>query len=864
MRRLWILLTLCGVLLALGLLALPTYAGTNFAYGGNEWDGAGYISDNSVQIDKIIFKSKNGVVPSTYQGKPVTSLSAGAVQNSEILESIVIPKSVRSIGAGVFAGCPNLEKITVEAGNPVYHSENNCIIETATNTVVAGCYSSKLPDSVTFIGAGAFRGCKKLVSLSLPNGLRSIGVGAFEGCDLLQAMAIPAETRSVGVGAFAGCTQLKTLTVDAESGYYYSENNCLIEQGSDLLVAVANGFRIPDSVKGIGESAFRGNTLKQIVLPDSVESIGQNAFSDCTALERVEIGSNMTELGTGAFSGCTALSVITVNANNPTYRAEGNCLIYKAEKKIVLGCKGSKIPSGADVKIIGQNAFNGCVGLTFVTLSDTIETVEWGAFRDCADLKQVHFGSGAKKISEMGFLGCALAQITVDPANATYKGQGNCLIHKADGVLVLGCAGSVIPTDGSVKAIGADAFYGCEALTEITIPASVKTVGAYAFGECRNLKRVIIDSEDVSAAMTNRDACGGLSQYAEEILVPISFTFVGSEVVDRRPCAVAVKVGSTAYASYRREHSQESVRKMSDEYHWYACADCGESREEYGMGLHEYAFDCADTCEVCSYKRDADCSYEGEWYWDEDDHWKYCLYCNQIGHQGEHIPGPEATDETPQVCTVCDYVLHAALDHEHNPGYEWKGDDRQHWLECRICQMKMAVSEHILPEGADPTVENTCTLCGETVAPNLQHTHTPVGGYDNDENSHWRYCSECGEEAEKTAHRFGEGVLTLAPTASREGERTYVCADCNFIKIETIPRLEQEGEEDEEDEDGENTPPLITRPMGGTQEPSDTPPDSEPSTQSEGDGLPLVLIGASGAVIVIAAVTLLVLKKKKK
>lgn len=855
--RIW-LATIIG-LLVWGLMALPSHAGYTFAYGGNGWSGTGYVGDSSVQIDRISFIVEHGTVPSTYDGKPVTSLNDGAVQNSPELVSIVIPKSVTRIGKGVLAGCPNLEKITVEAGNPVYHSENNCIIETATNRVVAGCYSSKLPDSVTSIAAGAFKGCEKLVSLSLPDGLRGIGDGAFEGCIRLQSLAIPAATEWVGNGALAGCTQLNSLTVDADNSYYYSANNCLIERGSDLLIAAAKEVQIPDGVKGIGEGTFKGNTtLKKLVIPDSVKSIGASAFESCSGLERLEIGSGLSQLGYGAFNSCTALSVITVKANNPTYRAEGNCLILRAEKKIVLGCKDSEIPVGADVKIIGEGAFYNCPGLTSVTLSDTVETVELRAFNNCPNLAKLHIGKNVKSISERGFLSCGITKLTVDANNATYRGAGNCLIRKADGVLVLGCAGSVIPTDGSVKVIGSSAFYGCAELEEITIPASVEKVENYAFAECTNLKRVIINTEAVTAVMTNRSACGELIRHAEEVLVPLSFSWVGSGIVDQYPCSSAVKIDSVDYGSYRYRHSDKSVRKMSEDYHWYACATCDEMREEYGMELHRYAYDCADTCEVCSYQREAECCYEGEWYDNDKEHWKFCIYCYQTGLEGEHTPGAEATAQTPQVCTTCNRILVAAFDHDHFTSGGWKGDGQHHWMECGTCHMKMYENDHSPVEGEDG--EMVCKVCDLPIDSDFQHIHTPSGIYLSDEEGHWNYCMECGEDTEKLPHNFGEGILTLAPTQHREGERTFVCADCNLVKIEKIPCPEQEEEEEEE----ETLPPVISRPIGGYREPSDSFPDSEPSTQGEGDSLPILLMGAAGVVIVIAAVAVLILKKKKK
>ena len=57
--------------------------------------------------------------------------------------------------------CSGLDSITVESGNIVYDSRDNCnaIIETATNTLLRGCKNTIIPHSVTSIGDNAFRGC---------------------------------------------------------------------------------------------------------------------------------------------------------------------------------------------------------------------------------------------------------------------------------------------------------------------------------------------------------------------------------------------------------------------------------------------------------------------------------------------------------------------------------------------------------------------------------------------------------------------------------------------------------------------------------------------------------------------------------
>ena len=83
------------------------------------------------------------------------------------LTSVTIPNSVTRIGEGAFWGCSSLTSIVVESGNTMYDSRENCnaIIETASNTLIAGCESTTFPNSVTSIGDLAFYDCSSIADI---------------------------------------------------------------------------------------------------------------------------------------------------------------------------------------------------------------------------------------------------------------------------------------------------------------------------------------------------------------------------------------------------------------------------------------------------------------------------------------------------------------------------------------------------------------------------------------------------------------------------------------------------------------------------------------------------------------------------
>lgn len=117
----------------------------------------------------------------------VTFIGYSAFYGCIGLTSINIPNSVTTVADEAFRGCNGLISITVEDGNTVYDSRNNCnaIIKSNVNKLIVGCKNTVIPNSVTSIGDGAFRGCSGLQSVIIPNSITSIGHNVFKECNSL-------------------------------------------------------------------------------------------------------------------------------------------------------------------------------------------------------------------------------------------------------------------------------------------------------------------------------------------------------------------------------------------------------------------------------------------------------------------------------------------------------------------------------------------------------------------------------------------------------------------------------------------------------------------------------------------------------
>ena len=287
----------------------------------------------------------------TYGGTTysVTSIDDETFCCSSGLTSVVIPSSVTSIGRYAFSRSSDLISLIVADGNTVYDSRDNCnaIIETATNTLVAGCKNTVIPNSVTGIGNNAFEGCTGFTSVEIGNNITSIGDYAFAGCSCLTSVEIPNSVTGIGNNAFYECQGLTSVAIS------YGVTS-IGEFAFGSCTSLAN-VEIPNSVTNIGNNAFIGCTsLTNIVIPDSLTSIAVGVFG-AAGLTSIEIPNSVTSIGGSAFNGCPFTSVVIPNS----------------------------------VTSIGDYAFAYCFGLTSVTIGNSVTSIGGYAFESCSGLTSI-------------------------------------------------------------------------------------------------------------------------------------------------------------------------------------------------------------------------------------------------------------------------------------------------------------------------------------------------------------------------------------------------------------------------------------------------------------------------------------------
>ena len=487
------------------------------------------IPNSLTFIGNAAFNGCSGLTSVTIPNS-VASIGGSAFLGCSGLTSVTIPNSVTSIDGQAFMGCSSLTSIGVDADNTYYDSRDNCnaIIETASNTLIVGCKTTAIPNSVTSIGNAAFYGCSGLTSVTIPNSVTSIGgsafngcsgltsvtipnsvtsisddafhgcsgltsvtipnsvtsieYSAFEGCSGLTSVIIPSSVTSISYEAFSGCIDLSSLVVESGNPVYDSRDNCnaIIETAKNMLIVGCKTTTIPNSVTSIGSDAFRGcSGLTSVTIPNSVTSIGGSAFNGCSGLTSVTIPNSVTSISDDAFHGCSGLTSVT-------------------------------IPNS--VTSIGSFAFLGCSGLTSVTIPNSVTSIEYSAFEGCSGLTSVIIPDKVTSIGERAFSDCInLTSLVVESGNPVYDSRDNCnaIIETAINTLIAGCKTTVIPN--TVTSIGKYAFSGCSSLTSVTIPNSITAIVDGAFSGCGSLTSLTIPNSVTSIGYYVFEVCSSLT-----------------------------------------------------------------------------------------------------------------------------------------------------------------------------------------------------------------------------------------------------------------------------------------------------------------------------------------------------------------
>ena len=441
--------------------------------------------------------------------------------------SVVIPDTVRGIsvkalGAGLFKDCDYLESVTIPSGvtNIMNGAFENC---TAMPSVT-------LPASLERIDSRAFYGCTALVGVTIPSGVREIGVLAFNECTALASISIPGSVATIGADAFDGCTALASVT--------FANGVETIGSRAFMDCAGLTSVVFPDSVTTIGESAFsRCYGITSVTLGDGVATIGDTAFNSCTNLSVLTFGTSLATIGEGAFFGCESLVGDGVNV---FYIPDGVTSIgdvaFRGTSIEKASLPGDLYEEGAPAdgafsltarvmyrtdQVVYHTRSNGLLwavdlnGNTVANIPSSVKEIGPAAFEGCDSVVTVTVPSSVNNISTRAFYGCSsLASVNVPYGVLSIGGQAFASCTNLTSISI---------PDATTQ-IGNGVFWGCSSLESVTLGTGVTEIPDFAFKDCESLATVTMGGDIESIGTLAFENCSALT----EISLPSSLTTIGS------------------------------------------------------------------------------------------------------------------------------------------------------------------------------------------------------------------------------------------------------------------------------------------------------------------------------------------------
>ncbi len=421
---------------------------------------------NEISITKYTGSDKDVVIPEELEDCPVVDISSGAFRYNIIIETIVMPDTIETIGTYAFADCIMLTEI-------------------------------ELSNKLQIIDSFAFYGCNKLQTINLPEGLIEIGFCAFSKTAITEIIFPRTLTKVVH-----GLYECNVETVIFEDGITEIPN--YVCENAKCLKTV----ELPNSVTTIGFSAFWGCTmLESVNIPDSVTDIKSGAFNNCSALETIVLPEGLKTIGSGCFSKSGIINVKIPSTLTEGAGAFGDSSLVTAEvasgterlpKELFKNAKKLETVTIPDsVKEIAAYAFANDESLIDITLSAGLSTIQDRAFSGCLKLEQLVIPSKVTRLGSCMLENTAVTEIMI-PNTVTYAKDAfkNSRIEKAvlesgitklpDKIFSEAESLSEVDLPDTLTEIGQNAFYNTS-LTEIFLPAGTTVIGDYAFLKCESL-----------------------------------------------------------------------------------------------------------------------------------------------------------------------------------------------------------------------------------------------------------------------------------------------------------------------------------------------------------------------------------------
>lgn len=485
-----------------------------------------YSVNRGPNIDSVT----NVVIPTSYNGIPVTTIVDNAFASRTKLVTIDIPDTIKIIGTGAFTGCTALESINVyevEGNHDIFYgSDQGALIRydmgttyleifprAKTGTYVMSdeiqvirnkafqySYIDKvvIGKGVTTIIKYGFYYCYGLDEIEFAEGRTAPVVFedyAVYSCSELDTIKLPATLEMEAEAltfVLSYMTKLETISIEAGSRTYNTVQGMLTNAARDEIIYCptlykgAEGvFTVPQGITSIAANAFRGRKgITEIVIPAYVENIGDRAFENCYNVEKITFNGsrrgNLT-IGEYAFSANQKLQSVVFKGN-----AEGTLEVGATTIGAYAFAPYIETTTGT-INGVSVKAGDIVADLRTVTFEPGVNVEKIGdhAFEKQPLLFKVEYGKDAR-INEIGSYAFAentlIKEVNI-PATTTKIGD-----HAYAGCIAVE---HVTLVEGAANVtFGAYAFQNCEKLLTIYLPTTVQNFDGSAFDGCDNIKTI--------------------------------------------------------------------------------------------------------------------------------------------------------------------------------------------------------------------------------------------------------------------------------------------------------------------------------------------------------------------------------------
>ncbi|MCI5837582.1 MAG: leucine-rich repeat protein [Christensenellaceae bacterium] len=440
------------------------------------------------QLVNVIFRGSESA-----NAKPL-SIAKNAFKNCSSLQTVTFPARLSSFNRKAFESCTKLVSVDIskaEGEETEYYSQDGVLI--------SGKYGAAKLEYVPSGIKGEF---------TIPAGVKTIASLAFSGSQLTKVI-IPKEVTMIEAYAFGGVTN--------EDGKSYSgtiEGDFFAPSATRLAEVEFQG-KETDSPLTIAEGAFYGTRLykNEIVLPENLVSLGKYAFGGIMSTNisyanlsvRVETSLANAKFASGAFASYFMYNGAKIENYKVTKLTLGKNVPFME----IGGIFGNNIE---EISVDEANPnYKGLDGVLFN--SDYTMIVYFPSARG----GEYVVPDTVTKITDGVFEGRLISKVVI-PASVTEIGAR--AFYRAENLT------EVEFTTGDTEAdlaIGDSAFYACEKLTTINLPARLRTIAEYAFFRCDSLVEVVIPEGVTEIAGYAFAECEGL----KTISLPASLKKLG-------------------------------------------------------------------------------------------------------------------------------------------------------------------------------------------------------------------------------------------------------------------------------------------------------------------------------------------------